>query len=108
MNKRLLYGIILGAILGIACIVGALTRYQSDVSVLYIISFWLNRVLIGLVIGLLVPSKDLKYLLPRGLFVGLFVSFSFYSATEFFDIVGFFAGAVYGVIIEYVLYKFSL
>jgi hypothetical protein len=37
--------------------------------------------------------------------VGLFVSFAFYSATEFYDLLGFLVGAIYGLIIEFVLYK---
>lgn len=108
MNKRLVIGIILGAILGVACVVGARLRYDTDVTNLYVVSFWFNRVLIGLVIGLLSSSNKWSFSIMRGLFAGLIVSFAFYSATEFFDPVGFVAGAIYGIIIESVLLKMKL
>ena len=38
----------------------------------------------------------------RGAFLGLLVSFAFYSSTGFRDVIGFIAGIVYGVIIEHV------
>jgi hypothetical protein len=43
--------------------------------------------------------------LGRGALLGLLVSFAFYSSTGFEDIVGFIAGIVYGVIIEYAALK---
>ena len=104
MNKRLLYGLILGAILGVVCIVGAQLRMPNQLSTAYLFSFWYNRVLIGLVIGLFPKPKSLLIGLLRGLLLGAVVSFAFFSATEFLDIMGFMAGLVYGVIIEVVLF----
>jgi hypothetical protein len=104
MNKRVLYGLILGALLGVVCIVGAQLRMPGQLSSAYLFSFWYNRVLIGLVIGLFSKPKSLRIGLLRGLVLGAFVSFAFYSATEFLDITGFIAGLVYGVIIECVLF----
>lgn len=100
MNKRLLYGLILGALLGIVCIVGAQLRMPGELSMAYLFSFWFNRLLIGLVIGLFAKPKNITVGILRGIFLGAFVSFAFYSSTEFLDLMGFMAGIVYGIIIE--------
>lgn len=41
------------------------------------------------------------------MFIGLLVSFAFYSSIGFGDPVGFIAGIVYGVIIEYVAFRYE-
>ncbi len=105
MSKRLITGIIMGAVLGIFCIIGAQVRSDFTQSVSYLFSFWYNRVIMGLVIGLFSSNYKLRILLVRGAVVGAFVSLAFYSATGFSDLIGFLAGIVYGVIIEFVLYK---
>jgi hypothetical protein len=105
MKKRLIVSIITGAILGVVCIAGAQMRYDVDLNGLYLFSFWFNRVLIGVVIGLLVTEENVPKMVIRGLLVGLFVSFAFYSSTDFFDPVGFIAGGIYGIIIEFVAKK---
>lgn len=107
LNKKLIYGMILGSILGIFCIVGASLRLPDHASFSYLLSFWYNRVILGALIGLLPNLKSLKLSLLRGLLVGAFVSFAFYSATDFLDLMGFFAGLAYGVIIEFVLFKLN-
>jgi uncharacterized protein YqgC (DUF456 family) len=104
MSKRVIYGLIIGAILGIFCIVGASLRMPGELSTIYLFSFWFNRLLMGLVIGLFSRPKNIKIGLLRGVFLGAFVSFAFYSATEFKDLMGFLAGVVYGIIIETVLF----
>jgi hypothetical protein len=106
MNKqRLLYALLLGAILGVFCIIGAQTRYTDSVSNMYLFGFWFNRVIIGLVIGVITVNCSLKKSLIRGFALGLIVSFAFYSSTEFYDLIGFLVGGVYGMIIEFTLYK---
>lgn len=105
--KRLIIGLIMGAILGVICIVGANLRYDGSLSNAYLFAFWFNRVLIGLFIGLLVSIKNPLHLVLRGAFVGLLISFAFYSATNYLDITGFLVGAVYGVIIEFTAKKLS-
>lgn len=104
MNKRLLFGIILGIILGLFCILGASLRMPGELSLTYLFSFWYNRVIMGLVIGLFPKPKDIKIALLRGVILGALVSLAFYSSTEFRDLMGFFAGVVYGIIIETVLF----
>ncbi len=106
MNRRWIYGISLGALLGLFCIIGAQLRTPEHLETLYLFSFWFNRVIIGLIIGLASKPKDLKMALLRGFILGGLVSFGFYSATSFQDMTGFFAGFVYGVIIEFVLFKY--
>lgn len=105
--KRLLVSGIMGALLGVLCIVGANLRYNGTLANDYLFAFWFNRVLIGLFIGLLIPFKNPLHLALRGALVGLFISFAFYSATEFLDITGFLVGAVYGIIIEFVAKKLA-
>lgn len=103
MNKRIIYGLGLGGLLGIFCIIGAQARSIEVLSNSYLFGFWFNRFLMGFVIGLL-PSFNPKFLYVRGILIGLFVSFAFYASTEFFDLLGFLVGGLYGIIIEYGLY----
>jgi len=107
MNKRVIIGILLGAILGVICIVGASLRMPGELSPVYLFAFWFNRLLMGLMIGLLSRPKNIKHALFRGIFFGTLISFAFYSATIFFDLTGFLAGLVYGIIIEGTLYTTS-
>lgn len=106
MNKRLIYGLALGTMLGIVCIVGASLRMPDTLSNVYLFSFWFNRLLMGLIIGLFSRPKTLMVASVRGLLLGAFVSFAFYSSTEFLDLMGFLAGLAYGIIIELVLFRF--
>lgn len=108
MSKKVIYGLILGAILGVFCIFGAAIRMPGEVSNIYLMSFWYNRLTMGFIIGLLPSIKSLKLSLIRGIIMGALVSFAFYSATEFLDLMGFLAGLLYGIIIEFVLYKIKL
>lgn len=105
MNQRVLSSIILGAILGVVCIVGASIRFKGDLAFYFLFAFWLNRVFMGGVIGLLPEHSNLKFVLVRGAIIGLLVSFTFYAATDFFDTTGFLVGAVYGVILEYSAFR---
>ena len=108
MNKRMKITIITGSILGVFCIVGASLRTSGDISNTYLFAFWFNRLLMGVLFGLLSTNLILSKRLVRGFILGLFVSFAFYVATDFNDLTGFLAGGVYGVIIEFVAYKFEL
>jgi hypothetical protein len=100
-TTRMLVCIIAGAVLGVLCIVGAQLRsgFAHDVS--YLFSFWFNRLLLGVVIGLAWGKLSTLQALGRGALLGLLVSFAFYSSTGFKDVIGFIAGIGYGIIIEY-------
>ena len=109
-NKRLTLSIILGAILGIFCIIGISIRLGFFGNELFILSTWVNRVLLGLVIGLLPYHKikdNLTFILSRGVLFGFIVGGSFYLATAFIDTPGFIAAIVYGVIIDYFATKYG-
>jgi hypothetical protein len=106
VHKRVLIGIISGAILGVVCILGASLRSSEPLGTVYLFSFWFNRVLIGLVVGL-ISKNTLKLRIFHGALFGTLVSFGFHSATAFKDIVGFFAGIIYGVLIALVIYYFD-
>jgi uncharacterized membrane protein (UPF0136 family) len=105
-KKRLIVSLIAGAILGVVCIIGAQLRSGFEKEIGYLFAFWYNRLLMGLVIGL-VSAIPFKKALIRGFILGVMISFAFYSATEFNDLIGFVAGAFYGIIIEYVAYQFG-
>lgn len=98
-KKRLIVSIIMGSILGIICIVGAQLRSGFSKDTVYLMAFWYNRFLLGLFIGFL-GSTSLRNALIRGFIFGAIVSFAFYSATGFSDVIGFIAGMLYGGIIE--------
>lgn len=106
MHKRVLVGIISGAVLGVVCIIGASLRSTEQLETIYLFSFWFNRVLIGLVVGL-ISKNTLKLRIIHGAMFGTLVSFGFYSATNFADVVGFIAGIVYGVLIALAIYNFD-
>ena len=96
-----------GAILGVICIVGALVRSGFKSDAYFLFSLWYNRLLMGLVIGAAWGNLNLPKIIGRGALLGLIVSFAFYSSTGFEDIVSFLAGIIYGIIIEYVAFKFG-
>lgn len=107
LTKRMKVSVISGAILGVVCIVGASIRTGFGHDAVYLFAFWFNRLLMGVVIGLLDSKLGMPGVLYRGAGIGLLVSFAFYSSTGFGDPVGFIAGIIYGAIIEYAAYKYG-
>ena len=105
--KRLSITLITGALLGVVCIIGAQVRSDFTQSSSYLFAFWFNRVLMGLVIGFIAYNQTFTKTLIRGALIGIIVSFAFYSATDFQDFIGFAVGAFYGVIIEYIAFKWK-
>ena len=106
-SKRMKVSLITGAALGVVCIIGALVRFGGSVGIAYLFSLWFNRLLMGMVIGLMVEKADFGIIAIRGALMGLIVSFAFWSAAGFGDIVSFLAGIIYGVIIEIVARKYA-
>jgi len=96
-----------GALLGVVCIVGASIRSGFGLDSIFLFAFWYNRLLMGFVIGLLDGSPGMPGVLYRGALIGLLVSFAFYSSIGFGDPVGFIAGIIYGVIIEYFAFRYG-
>jgi len=100
MNKRLINAIIVGAILGVLCIIGAYARSGNTASIGELFSLWYNRIIMGVVIGASWGKTTKAKSLLRGALLGLLVSFAFYSTTGYQDHVSFIAGILYGLIIE--------
>lgn len=100
MKKRMKVALIGGALLGIVCVIGAYVRSGFTATPGFVFSLWYNRVIIGLVVGAPWVAVDKSKALFRGALLGLLVSFAFYSSTGFVDPVSFFAGVIYGVILE--------
>ena len=110
MNKRLLLGVISGAILGIFCIIGASTRLGWEGNQLLIFALWYNRLVLGLLIGLagnlIIIKQDWNWIL-RGAGLGLIVSAAYFLTSGASDWVSFIAGVICGVIIEFVLKRYA-
>lgn len=107
LNKRLIIAVIMGALLGIVCIIGAQVRSGFTQPSWYLFAFWYNRVILGIVIGFAPSLKRYHHAIIRGAIFGLVVSFAFYISTNYSDLTGFIAGIVYGIIIELVLPYFQ-
>ena len=109
-KKRLVIALICGALLGIICVIGVGLRLGFGGNELFILATWYNRVIMGLVIGLaggMTVIKGKFNVLLRGLLLGLMVSLALFLSTELLDPLGFMAGIVYGVIIDYLASKYS-
>ncbi len=109
-KKRLPLAMLSGAILGIFCIIGGSVRLGWQGNQLLLFGLWYNRLVMGVVIGLagnLSLVKNKWNWLIRGIVLGLFVSAAYFFTSGGTDIVSFLAGVVYGIIIEFVLGRFS-
>lgn len=108
-KKRLIISLLIGGILGIFCIVGVGNRIGYEHSI-FLMAMWYNRVVMGLMIGLaedIQIIKGTKNVLLRGALLGLIVSSAIFLISEFRDIPSFFAGIIYGVIIDFVASKYK-
>jgi uncharacterized membrane protein (UPF0136 family) len=106
-TKRMKVSLISGAALGVVCIIGALVRSGGTAGAVFLFALWFNRLLMGMVFGLVSGKAEGTVLIGRGALIGLLVSFAFYSATGFGDVVSFLAGVVYGVIIEFAARRYG-
>ncbi len=109
-TKRILISVIMGAVLGVLCIVGVGTRIGYGGNEMFLFAMWYNRIVLGLLIGLAYDIKiiesDKNYII-RGLLLGLIVSSAITFTSEFRDWPSFFAGIAYGIIIDYVATRFE-
>ena len=106
LKLRMKTAIIMGALLGIICIIGVGFRFVYRNNTVYLISMWYNRLLMGIVIGLVADRRRIMVVL-RGALLGLMVSLAFFITTGFQDLIGFIAGIGYGIIIDYVATNYS-
>jgi len=110
LKKRLLLGVITGAILGVFCIIGGSVRLGWQGNQLLLFSLWYNRLLMGFFIGLagdLVITDGKWNWALRGAALGLFISAAYFLTAGAVDWVSFLAGVIYGIIIEFVLDRFA-
>jgi hypothetical protein len=111
MKNRFVLATLLGAVLGILCIVGIGYRIGYEGNSLFLFSAWYNRVIMGMLIGLaggiVLVKKELLNSLLRGAILGFMVSLSWYLASEARDFPGFLAGIAYGIIIDFIVTKYS-
>jgi hypothetical protein len=107
--KRIILATILGAILGVFCILGAGGRVGGWIgNEILLIGLWYNRVIMGVIIGFAVDlqliknGKNAKWLnaILRGAILGLLISLQFYLSTNLLDLLSFLAGIMYGIIID--------
>ncbi len=106
VSFRMKTSLVMGALLGVVCIIGAGARTGILGNYLHLFALWYNRLLMGVVIGLASSSKR-RIAVIRGAVLGLLVSLAFYLTTGFADHVTFLAGIVYGVIIDYIASRHS-
>ena len=106
-SKRMKVSLLAGAALGVVCIIGALIRSGGSSGAGFLFALWFNRLLMGMVIGSIHEKAERPGLILRGALIGLIVSFAFYSASGFGDVVSFLAGIVYGVIIEFAARRYA-
>jgi hypothetical protein len=109
-KKRLITSVLLGAFLGIFCIIGVGMRVGYSGNWLFLIAMWYNRVVMGFVIGIMKDFKVAKGSwneVIRGALVGIIISSTIFVSSEFRDIPAFFAGVVYGIIIDTIASKLS-
>ncbi|MBN2060436.1 MAG: hypothetical protein JW882_08465 [Deltaproteobacteria bacterium] len=109
MNKRAIIGLFSGMVLGVFCILGVSIRMGDQVTAPMLFAIWLNRLIMGLMIGFYSPiSKKIIQAVIRGAGLGLIVSLSLYVATAFLDLMGFIAGIFYGIIIDVICTKYGI
>ncbi len=114
-HKRLGISVLLGAVLGVFCIIGVGSRVGMTGNEWYLFGMWYNRVLMGVLIGFAgswqlikeVEGKNLKNAGVRGLILGIIVSSAIFFSTGLKDVPAWFAGVAYGVIIDVVATHFS-
>ena len=108
-HKRITVSILTGAFLGIFCIIGVGTRIGFNSNIIYLIGMWYNRVIMGLLVGLageiILIENDSNNSILRGAIIGLVVTTGILLSTSFKDIPSFFAGIIYGIIIDYISTK---
>lgn len=98
MNKKLMFSIITGSLLGVICIIGGGIRMGFSGNGLYLFALWYNRLIMGILIGLTKMNSGISGLVKGG-FLGMIVSFAFFLSTGMNDLISFLAGIIYGVII---------
>ena len=109
--RRVAVATIIGALLGVLCIIGVGARIPGGYSanMIYLLAVWYNRVIMGLMVGLaggvtiVRSNNDKNYVnaIVRGLVIGIIVgSATLLLSDAIIDWLGWFAGLLYGIIID--------
>ena len=107
MNKnRFQRALITAAIFGIICVLSFVIRFGYKNNFIYLLALFYNRLLIGVVIGLLSTNKGFIVLF-RGLIIGFLVGLGLYISSEFTDIVAVIGGGVIGLIVDAVASRYT-
>ncbi|MFB6088448.1 MAG: hypothetical protein ABEK36_01575 [Candidatus Aenigmatarchaeota archaeon] len=104
-NRRIEISLISGALLGVICIFGVGLRMGFDGNYPFLFSLWYNRLLMGFLIGTaseLKLIKSNKNFVARGVLIGLLVTSAHSFTTQFTDLPSFFAGIIYGIVIDFI------
>jgi len=111
-KKRMGISILVGALLGVLCIIGVGSRLPGGyiTNAVFLFGMWYNRLIMGILIGFagevnLLGKEDEKHLANaavRGLIFGIIVSFAIFFSSELRDLPSLFAGFAYGPIIDIV------
>lgn len=106
-GKRVGISVLIGAFLGIFCIIGVGARLGFSGNIVYLVGMWYNRVVMGLLIGFagswkIFEGKEnlFKNAIVRGIILGTIVTSAILLSTSFKDIPSWGAGIVYGIIID--------
>ena len=110
-KRRLFISVFMGMLLGVLCILGVGIRIGFAGNELFLFAMWYNRVLMGVVIGL---AYDIQFIdsdwnfVVRGFVLGLLVTSAISFTSGFLDWPSFFAGLVYGVVIDFVATRYGV
>ena len=109
-KKRIIIATLLGAFLGVFCIIGVGYREGYSGNGLFLFAMWYNRLMMGIMIGVMSDFKLLKSFLNevlRGAIIGTIISGAIYFSSEFRDLPALFAGVLYGIIIDSIATRLS-
>ena len=110
--KRMVIGVLTGAILGVICIIGVGSRLGFYDNEIYLMGMWYNRVVLGVIVGLsgeimLIEDNKNHNAILRGTIFGTIITSAIFFSTSFRDIPSFFAGIFYGIIIDVLSTRFA-
>ena len=105
-QKRLKRALITAFIFGILCVLSFIIRFGYKENFIYLLALFYNRLLIGVVIGLLSQKKGIIVLL-RGLLLGLLIGLGLYISSEFKDVIGLIGGGIAGLVIDAVASQYT-
>ena len=108
MRSRMIRALATSSVLAVFCVIGMSVRLGFTGNEALIFATVINRLELGLVVGLAGLYKireTTRNVILRGGILGFIISGALYIASGFADLPGFFVGIVYGIIIDLVASK---